>query len=114
MIEHPTYASSWPKRASGGTARLGEAAGARVRVRVEVQERRSAVGGVCARLSWGLFSSLVWRGRRGRAHLMGPVRVPGVGVLLPLEEADIGTVRLSEQKYAVLHSRGAPWGRDCQ
>jgi hypothetical protein len=84
-----------------GEAQLGEVAEVRVQAQVRVQagEQRSAVDGVYARLSWGLFSNLVWRGQWELAHLMGPVRVPVGEVLLPLEEADIGTVRVSDQEH---------------
>jgi len=68
-------------------------------VRVQEPGQRCAADGVYARLSWGLFSSLVWRGQWGLTHLTGRVRVPVAEVLRPLEEAGIGTVRMSEKSY---------------
>ena len=70
----------------------------RVQAQAQVQagERRYAVDEVYVRLSWGLFSSLVWRGQWELAPLIGLVRVPVGEVLLSLEEeANIGSVRVS-------------------
>jgi len=81
-----------------GRAQRGEAAEGRGRVQAGAREQQSAVAGVYVRLSWGLFASPVWLGRRGRAHLMGPVRVPEGEGLRPLEEAGIAAVRVSGQR----------------
>ena len=69
---------------------------AEVQAWVQVRAQGLAVDAVYARLSWGLTSNPVWQRELG--HLMGPVLVPVAEVLLLLEEAGIGTVRVSGQK----------------
>jgi hypothetical protein len=91
-----TYVSSWPKRALVRQAQLGEVGEVLVLVLVLVQLQVGlAVDGVSAQFSWGLSSNPVWLGQRELEHLMAPVPVPVVEVLLPLEEAGAGTVRVS-------------------
>jgi hypothetical protein len=93
-----TYVSSWPKRALVRQAQLGEVGEVLVLVLVLVLVQLQvglAVDGVSAQFSWGLSSNPVWLGQRELEHLMAPVPVPVVEVLLPLEEAGAGTVRVS-------------------
>ena len=110
------YVSSWPKRASVRQAQLGEVGEVQVQVQeVEGRVQGFAVDGVYARFSWERSSNPVWRGQRELEHLMGRVPVPVAEVLLPLEEAGNGTVRVSVRgMQAVLNSQEEPWGWNCQ
>jgi len=82
-------ASSSPKRASGRQAQLGVAEELELEPGLEPERGQwYVVDGVFVRLSSGLSSNLLWPDQREPGHLMEPVRVPVVGVLLPLEEEE--------------------------